>query len=481
MKKRSSFSAICFYVFLALFLINAQAAYADKNSDWKKLVEFNNSFASFRSAPSATHDTEFVSGWKKWHDEFSPFAEKFVKKYGSTREELLKSFDGLDAPEGVYVTPANLVDLLALDSDVHQKTIAGWLKKDGDEVFRRWEAMKDPPKEKLELKADYARRALAKYSIAEELNSGITGDAEAKAKKALKKSENALKKVMEDLKWPGHNSDFQGPGDSDNLAAEALKLLRKMKAEGKQWTKPEYDDEHIPVAACVAGKKWVVWKKEPLTQKPTQYSLKFFVAFKGTQSHDIAYGYYMFFYTDEKSGVKMEPPFYYCNSQQYSKFKMLMENVPVGGALSSSSTGFLGIIFRILLSLLLIAGGITVWNQFFREKLPQLSSLYDTLTEKKQSLGFALLIVGILALLRTVVFCFAPLADILPQLSALALGLTLVSVKDLEQKMGNEKVQSTLSRLQALRNTLQARQVLLGKIAFALGMIHLLIGGILFF
>ena len=481
MEQRNSLLAICFLVFLALFLINAQTAYADKNSDWKKLVEFNNSFTPFRSAPSATHDAEFVSGWKKWHDEFSPFAEKFIKKYGSTRKELQKSFEGLDAPEGVYVTPANLVDLLTLDSDAHQKTIASWLKKDGDEAFGRWEAMKDPSKKKLELKADYARRALSKYSMAEALSSGITGDAEAKAEKALKKSEAALKKVMEDLKWPGHNPDFQGPGDPDDLAAEALKLLRKMKAEGKQWTKPEYDDEHIPVAACVVGKKWAVWKKEPLTQKPTQYSLKFFVAFKGTQSPDIAYGYYMFFYTDEKSGVKMEPPFYYCNSQQYAKFKMLMNNVPVGGASSSSSTGFLGIIFRMLLSLLLIAGGITAWNQFLREKLPQLSSLYDTLTEKKELLGFALLAVGILALLRTVVFCFAPLADILPQLSALALGLTLISVKDLEQKVGNEKVQSTLSRLQAFGNTLQPHQVLLGKIALALGMIHLLIGGILFF
>ena len=54
-------------------------------------------------------------------------------------------------------------------------------------------------------------------------------------------------------------------------------------------------------------------------------------------------------------------------------------------------------------------------------------------------------------------------------------------VKDLEQKPGNEKVQSTLSRLQALGNTLQPRQVLLGKISLALGIIHLIIGDIIFF
>ena len=228
MKQRNSFSAIYFFFFFAVFLIiNAHTAYADKNSDWKKLVEFNNSFAPFRSAPSATHDAKFVSGWKKWRDEFFPFAEKFIKNYGSTREELRKSFEGLDNPEGVYVTPANLVDLLTLDRETHQKTIAVWLKKDGDEVFRRWEAMKDPSKEKLELKADYAQRALAKYAAAEDLSSGIAGDAESEAEKALKESEAALKKAMKDLKWPGHNPNFQGPGDSDELAAEALKLLQK--------------------------------------------------------------------------------------------------------------------------------------------------------------------------------------------------------------------------------------------------------------
>ena len=482
MERRKSFAVICFLAFLGVFFVSAQAS-ADKIADWKKLVELNGSFAPFRSSSSATHDAEFVSGWKKWHDEFTPFAKQFIEKYGATREELQKSFEGTDAPEGVYVNPANLVDLLTLDSDAHQKVIAGWLKKEGDEVFARWEAMKDPPKEKLELKADYAGRALSKYSMAEELDSGIAGDDKAKAESALKESEAALKKTMEALKWPGHNPDFQGPGDPDVLAAEALKLLRKMKAEGKQWTKPEYDDEHIPVAACVTGSKWDVWKKEPLTQKPTQYSLKFFVAFKGTQDPDIAYGYHMFFYTDEKSGVKMEPPFFYCNSQQYAKFKMLMDNVPAGsgGGECAASTGFFGVIFRLLLSLLLIAGGIIAWNEFLRAKFPQLSSLYDTLTKKKEMLGYALLIVGILALLRTAVLSLAPLADILPQLTALALGLALVSVKDLEQKVGSEKMQSTLSRLEALGNTLQPHQVLLGKVALALGIIHLILGCIVLF
>jgi hypothetical protein len=343
--------------------------------------------------------------------------------------------------------------------------------------------MKNPPKEKLELKVDYAKRALAKYSQARELDPGVGSNAVAKAENALKESEAALKKAMTELRWPGHNPDFKGPGDPDDLAAEALNLLRKMKAEGKQWSKPEYDDEHIPIAACVAGSKWNVWKKEPITQKPTQFSLKFFIAFKGAKDPDIAYGYYMFFYTDERSGVEMAPPFYYCNSQQYAKFKMLMDNVPSGngGGPSSASSGIFSVIFRILLSLFLICGGIVAWNEFLRSKVPQFSSLYDILVQKKEIVGLALIIVGILALVKTVILSFAPLADILPQLTALTLGLTLISVRTIGEKVGNEKVRSTLSKLGPVGNALAPHQALLGQIALALGLIHLILGGVILF
>ena len=250
-----------------------------------------------------------------------------------------------------------------------------------------------------------------------------------------------------------------------------------MKADGKQWSKPEYDDEHIPVAACVIGSKWEVYKKEPITQIPRQYSLKFFVAFEGTKSPDIAYGYNMYFYTQETSKAEMSPPFYYCNSEQYAKHKMLMKNVPSGGGGSSTSSGFFGVVYRLLLSLLLIGGGIAAWNEFLREKLPQLSPLYNALTGRETVLGYALLIVGILDLLRTAVLSLSPLANILPQLAALALGLTMVSVKGLEKSLGNEKVKSALSKVQGVANVLEPHQVLLGKIALALGLIHLIIGG----
>ena len=479
MEQRKLFFVLSLFIFLFSLFSTIPAAAADKKSDWKKLAELNDAFAPFHSASSATHDAQFVAAWEKWRDEFDPFAETFIRQYGAKREELLKSFEGMDLPEGVYVTPANLEELLSLDTGARQKMIAGWLKNDGDDAYKRWEAMENPSREKLELKADYAGRALEKYLLAEKLDSGIAAGGRKKAERALKESEAVLKKAMAELKWPGRNPDFQGPGNPDFLASEALKLLRKMKADGRKWSKPEYDDEHIPAAACVIGSHWEVSKEEPITKRPLQYSLKFFVAFKGTKSSDIAYGYNMYFYTQETSKAEMSPPFYYCNSEQYAKYKMLMKNVPAGGG--SAPSGFFGVVYRLLLSLLLIGGGIVAWNQFLRERVPRLSPLYDALTENKAILGYALMLVGILDLLRTAILSLSPLADILPQLAALALGLTMVSVESLEEKIGNEKAKGVLSRVRVLAAVLEPRRETIGRIALALGLIHLVVGGAVLF
>ncbi len=478
--RRRPAAALCLAVFIASIAL-AGTAFADKISDWKKLAELNDAFTPFRSEGSATHDAAFADAWKKWRDEFVPFAKTFTERYGADRTALRTAFAEEKLPEGVYVYPADLSDLLALDVDAHQKKIAAWLKKKGDEIFARWAAMKNAPREKLELKADYARRAAARYEKVRELDPAAVGDALSKAEKALAESEAEHKKAMKELKWPGHNPNFKGPGDPDDLAAAALDLLRKMRAEGRQWSKPEYDDVHIPLAACVVGDKWNVWKKVPLTQVPTQYSLKFFVAFKGAKDPDIAYGYYMFFYTEERTGVEMKPPFHYCNSQQYASFKMPIGNVKTGGGgAGRASSGVVAILFRLALSLLMIGGGVAAWDAFLRARLPQLTPLYDALAGKKEVLGLALLGVGFLALLRTV-FSLAPLADILPQLSALALGLTMVSAQSLAQRVGNEKARNALTKLAPLETALAPHHVLLGRIALALGLIHLLIGGVILF
>lgn len=453
-------------------------------ADWKTLADLNTAFTPFRSAPAATHDTQFVAAWKKWRDEFVPFAKNFGKTYGTTQQQLQKAFENQDPPAGIHVYPAHLMDLLTLDVENHQKTIAGWLQKEGDQFFSRWESMQDASKQKMELRADYAQRALTQFTLARGLEPGLDGDHIEKAQIALKESNTALKKAMQTLKWPGHNPDFSGPGDPEKLAAEALKLLKKMQAEGKPWSKPKYDDQHIPVAACVVGDKWGVHKRVPITQVPTQYSLKLFVAFKGTQDPDIAYGYYMYFYTQEKAGIKMAPPFYYCNSEQYAGFKILMANVPVNDGRSASVSGrggFLGGLLRLVLSLLLILGGVSAWNQFLRTRLPQLGKFYDLVYQSREIIGLLLTIVGLFALVRTTLFHFSPLADILPQLGALILGLTMVSFQALNQKLGHETVRKGLSKIEPVAKALAPHQVLLGKIALSLGLCHLLIGGAILF
>ena len=77
-----------------------------------------------------------------------------------------------------------------------------------------------------------------------------------------------------------------------------MEFLRK----NPNWSKPEYDDEHLPVAACVTGKIWEVQKKT-LLGEPTQYSVDILVAFAGKKDPKIAYCYHMVFCTREEAGV----------------------------------------------------------------------------------------------------------------------------------------------------------------------------------
>lgn len=95
-------------------------------------------------------------------------------------------------PEGVQLYPHNVIDILNFDFEAHQKKIAGWLKGKGDESYQKWEYLKNPQKEKLELKVDYANRAINSYKLANELYPDI-------AKKELEKAESAYKETKKTM------------------------------------------------------------------------------------------------------------------------------------------------------------------------------------------------------------------------------------------------------------------------------------------
>ncbi|MCB9493853.1 MAG: hypothetical protein H6681_00230 [Desulfobacteraceae bacterium] len=471
---------------VAIFLFTfVSYSMADKISDWKKLSDLYNDYLPYQSQYSATHlNKAYVDKWQKLRDELEPFAKEFKDKYGKTSEELKKNFISMEMPEGVQLYPHNVMDILNFDFEAHQKKIAGWLKEKGDESYKKWENLKNPQKEKLELKVDYANRAINSYKLANELYPDIAEKELEKSESAYKETKKQWMKVLDKLEWPGNNPDFKGPGKPEVLAAEALKLLNKMKDEGKNWSKPEYDDEHIPFAACVVGSDWEVHKKVPLTGVPTQYTIKMFVLFKGTQSKDIGYGYYMQFYTKEEAGVKKEPPFFYCNSRSYEKHKMLLSKAPSSAKGNSSSVmgNIFGFIIRLILAVTLITGGFAASGHIFATKITKLSRPVEILKEKNSLISIILIVIGILTFIFSIL-SLSPFSNILPQICAVVLGLSMYTQKKfvpINEKL-SKSMEKANEKLELAGKKLAPFTALLGQAAIALGLIHLLIGGVVLF
>lgn len=160
--------------------------------------------------------------------------------------------------------------------------------------------------------------------VGAKLRSGDYDEQIRTARDAVDKTLVKYKKNLAELKWSGHNPSFAGPGNPDELAKAALEFLRKH----PDWTAPEFDDKHTPLTAVVSGNGWEVYKREILTEAPLQYSLKMLVAFVGEKDSELAYCYYMEFYTAERKGIQPGLPFHYANSRQYESYRMLRENLP---------------------------------------------------------------------------------------------------------------------------------------------------------
>jgi len=481
---------------------------AQAQKDWVTMNELIDQYDRNLSESNLREAGEkFVDEWNAWAAQFEPFMKNFTTRYGSTLAEVNKSFAGIQRP---LEASADIEQLFNSASPIN---VAEKAKKFADmaagmarEAYGKWDGYKPEPS-KMELKLNYAERALKFFKIAKALDPGTSyDDFISKAEAAVAESEKQGKGVLKDLKWPGHNPEFSGPGDPEKLAAAALEYLRN----ADHWSKPEYDDEHIPIAACVTATGWGVNKTVPLTGEPTQYRLQMFVAFKGTKDPDIAYGYHMYFYTAEEAGIEKAPPFRYANS--YANLKMLMDNVPKGGGGPSADTGTAGLLLRLILGLTLLVAGLVAATPMIKEKTiikekaKWLPGICDRLTPLRTQIGVTVLVVGMVCFLKTLVFDFAPLVDLFPQLVAVLLGGVLskellfrakpaqvtsviaegsatgvAHMVELARDEAHKVSQFTVDILQAQQDRvawLEQHQVNLGLLALAAGLIHLLLGGI---
>ena len=467
---------------VVLLGVGGWAAADQRTEDWKQAAElFSTYYRDLNTKYSfAGHEAEYLESWTQWSEALQAFLPAFKQKYGDTVADVEAKFEDAEAPQGVGNSIRQICqDFYDFDLAAKQKEIAGWAAEAGNEAYTKWQNYTPPDAAKIELKLDLAERALAHYRRSAQIDPDGDGPALVKkAEQAVAESGKVWKESLKELKWPGHNSEFAGPGDPKDLAKEALKLLQSVES----WSKPEYDDEHIPVAVCVTGKGWEVSKKNPITQVPTQYSLDFVAAFAGTVDADLAYVYHMVFYTAEEEGVEKKPPFRYVNSRQYAKYRMLMANVPRmakvkvpaksgGKAADDTPTcgacpalGCCGLLFRILLGLILLLAGFLCAQEFISGKVAALGAVGGKLAPVKETLGLVAAALAVAAFLRVTLLFLNPIADILPQALALVSGLLLVAP---------EKLPGPLQKVQALGG--RSRDIGLAAIAF--GVLHLLLGG----
>ena len=451
---------------LMLFILGTPVSDAKSlEKDWETMDKLLTEGEAFLyQSEFEKHPDAFVDQWLEFSEEFSEKLNTFKAEYGSDRNTLTDAFKDVDKPDNVKRESYQIInELLNADMDQLQERIHGWAEAMGEENVRKLDYMKEPDPTKVELKLKYLNNALTAYRVAGRLDpdadySKIIDRCEAMQKETEKQYTETLK----ELKWPGHNPNFSGPGNPEKLADAALEFLR----DHPGWSKPEYDDEHTPYAACVTGSGWEVSKKAPLTGVPTQFSLDITVAFTGNRDSDIVYVYSMVFYTAEETGVKKELPFKYANSRQYAKYTMLKKNVPEGASSAKSSAGGSFGFWRLIFSLLLILGGMIGAKSMIITRLPSMKSFIDKLSALIMPIGLLLVLMGLLGFLGNIVR-LVPLASLLPQATGILLGLVF-----LKKKPG--PIPPAYLEKIPLPGTLTMP---LGIGALILGLMHLLFGG----
>jgi hypothetical protein len=303
---------------------------AQAQADWKELAPLSKEYQQTFLSQSAAKKkgARLQVEWNDWKKRFEPVRDRFRSRYGTSNPQVYEAFENVPAPEGVEM-PATQAANIAYDIDIPacEARFAEWAANWGAEALRVSTHIPLENTEKLELKYVRAEDAVRYFKLAQQWGAAKDVSAQlAEAESAVAEALPLWKKALEKLEWPGHNPKFSGPGSPDALAAEALEFLK----EHPDWTAPEYDDEHVPLAACVEGEAWTVWKRAPLTEEPTQYNLSMLVAFTGKADPDLLYVYHMVFYTAEAAGVQPGSPLRYANSKQYASFRMLRKNVPTG-------------------------------------------------------------------------------------------------------------------------------------------------------
>ena len=319
-----------FGIGLALPAARAEIDKKQAKEDWKALAALCERYqCDFRSQSYIKKMGAQAHGeWAAWKEAFTPLTETFKQRYGERVPDVLEAFKDISKPMGVEMDAWQVANVAYnVDFARQERDFAEWTLEWGKDAYRISTHIQPEDRENVGLKVQRAEDAVRYFKLAKLWNpDGDYDEYLEQAEANVEATRPLWAEALKALKWPGHNKEFAGSGDADELAKAALEFLTK----NPKWSKPEFDDEHTPLAACVEGKGWEVYKKAPLTEQPTQYSLDVLVAFTGKKDADLVYCYHMVFYTAEEAGVAKALPFRFANSKQYACYRMLKANVPTG-------------------------------------------------------------------------------------------------------------------------------------------------------
>jgi len=152
-----------------------------------------------------------------------------------------------------------------------------------------------------------------------------------------------------------------------------------------------------------------------------------------------------------------------------------------------------------------VLAGLVAAAPSLKVKIPQVAGVCDRLAPLRGPLGVLALAVGALAFLRALLFYFSPLTDLLPQATAIAVGLVLGkhllaanAAKAPQTEALNapapedsgtcagptcpiDKARIAMGKGLDRIGALEQREIPLGWLALVLGLVHFLLGGLWLF
>ncbi len=311
----------------------------------------------------------------------------------------------------------------------------------------------------------------------------------AKVDTQQKEAVAAIEKRIDEARWPGHNSNFAGPGNPDELAKAALEWIQNdEKNAGRR--------DHT-FAVAVRG-DWVVAKRDILG-RTLQWGLPIWAAcfFPEEQERGVCRVFSLTILTREGGpDIAKAPPFTY--TWVGDMYEMRIANIGTDGVVQKvrgaakapraeratqkgrADFGAFRIILRIALVAANLLAGMLAAASIIRAKVPKAGAFYKVIEPYTRQTGAVILITGLVVLLFDMLR-LRPLANILPVLTAGGAGLLFGKEQITAWTDNTRCAQATavfFDKSKSLLDLLAKQKTVIGLACLVFGLLHLFFGGV---